>query len=113
MSAARPSGPLPPVPCGGVGELAQASRAVAVERSAGQAVQLVIAAAALVSLGISAYAPAVGMLLLVVVVACAAVVVAARRSARVRVVIGRELTILRIALGDLPTTRRAVRLAAS
>ena len=90
----------------GVGELAQASRAVAVERSAGQAVQLVVAAVALVSLGMSAYAPAVGVLLLVVVVACAAVVVAARRSARVRVVIGRELAILRIALGDLPTIVR-------
>ena len=93
----------------GVGELAQASRAVAVERSAGQAVQLVIAGVALVSLGMTAYAPAVGVLLLVVVVACAAVVVAARRSARVRVVIGRELAILRIALGDLPTIARVVR----
>ena len=89
----------------GVGDLAQASRAVALERSAGQAVQLVIAAVALVSLGMSAYAPAVGVLLLAVV-ACAAVVVAARTSARVRGVIGRELTVLRIALGDLPTIAR-------
>jgi len=90
----------------GIGELAQASRAVVVERSAGQVVQLVIAGVALVSLGMSAYAPAVGVLMLVVVVACAAVVVAARRSARIRVVIGRELTILRIALGDFPTIVR-------
>jgi uncharacterized membrane protein YbhN (UPF0104 family) len=90
----------------GVGDLAQASRAVAVERSAGQAVQLVIAAVALVSLGLWAYAPAVGVLLLVVVIACVAVVVAARRSARVRVVIGREVGLLRIALGDLPTIAR-------
>lgn len=90
----------------GVGDLAQASRAVAVERSAGQAVQLVIAAVALVSLGLSAYAPAVGLLLLVVAVACATVLVAARRSARVRVVIGREVGLLRIALGDLPTIAR-------
>lgn len=85
------------------GQLAQAARAVAIERSAGQAVQLVIAAVALVSLGMSAYAPAVGVLLLVMVVACAAVVVAARASARVRAVIRREVTMLRVALGDLRT----------
>ena len=87
----------------GVSQIAQASRAVAIERSAGQAVQLVIAAVALVSLGLSAYAPAVGVLLLVLVVACAAVAVAAGASVRVRAVIQRELTTLRIALGDLRT----------
>lgn len=89
----------------GVSQIAQASRAVAIERSAGQAVQLGIAAMALVSLGMSAYAPAVGVLLLVLVlvIACAAVAVAAGASVRVRAVIQRELTMLRIALGDLRT----------
>lgn len=87
----------------GVGQIAHASRAVAIERSAGQIVQVVIAAVALVSLGLSAYAPAVGVLLLVLVIACAAAVVAARASVRVRAVARRELGMLRIALGDLRT----------
>lgn len=85
------------------GQMAQAARAVAIERSAGQVVQLLIAAVALVSLGLWAYAPAVGVLLLVLVVACAAAVVAAGSSARVRAVIRRELTMLRVALGDVRT----------
>lgn len=90
----------------GVGQIAHASRAVAIERSAGQIVQVVIAAVALVSLGLSAYAPAVGVLLLVLVIACAAAVVAARASVRVRAVARRELGMLRIALGDLRTLAR-------
>ncbi|KAA9107807.1 lysylphosphatidylglycerol synthase transmembrane domain-containing protein [Microbacterium rhizomatis] len=85
------------------GQIAQASRAVAIERSAGMIVQLVIAAVALVSLGLSAYAPAVGVLLLVLVVASGAVVLTARASARVRAVLVRELAMLRVALGDLRT----------
>jgi uncharacterized membrane protein YbhN (UPF0104 family) len=92
------------------GRLAQASRAVAVERSAGQAVQLVIALGGLVLLGLSAYAPAVGVLLLVVGVACAGVIVAATVNSRARVAVRRELGILRVALGDL---RTAVTVAAA
>src|SRR4051794_9762303 len=44
-----------------VSHVAQASRAVAAERAAGQIVQLVIAAVVLVSVGVTAYAPAVGI----------------------------------------------------
>lgn len=68
-----------------------ASRAVAGERGAGQIVQIALAAACLVPLGVSAYAPAVGVVLLAVVVACVAIVVAAAASGRVRAVALREL----------------------
>ena len=90
------------------GRLAQASRAVVVERSAGQAVQLTIVAGGLAWLGLSAYAPAVGVLLVVVGVACAGVIVAATVNTRARAAVRRELSMLRIALGDLRTALTVV-----
>jgi uncharacterized membrane protein YbhN (UPF0104 family) len=86
-----------------VSHLAQASRAVAAERSAGQAVQLAIAAAVLVTLGMSVYAPAVGIVLMLGVVAGAGVFVAALVSTRARVRIQHELGVLRTAFADLRT----------
>jgi uncharacterized membrane protein YbhN (UPF0104 family) len=80
-------------------QLGNASRAVAAERGAGQVVQLVLAAVVLASLGISAYAPAVGVMLLAVLVACAGVAAAALFSARVRSVVVRELGHLAAAFG--------------
>ena len=85
------------------GRVGQASRAVAAERSAGQAVQLVLAAVVLAILGMSAYAPAVGTALLVVVVACAALAIAATTNRRARAVITRELAALRQAFGTVRT----------
>ena len=85
------------------GRVAQASRAVAAERTAGQAVQLVLAAAVLAILGMSAYAPAVGTALLVVVVACAAIAIAATTSRRARAAVTHELVTLRQAFGDVRT----------
>ncbi|MEU1973028.1 lysylphosphatidylglycerol synthase transmembrane domain-containing protein [Microbacterium sp. NPDC019599] len=77
--------------------LGDASRAVAAERTAGQAVQLVLAAAVLVSLGVSAYARAVGVVLLAIVAACAVLAVAAAVNPRARRVILAELGRLRTA----------------
>jgi len=85
------------------GRVAQASRAVAAERTAGQAVQLVLAAVVLAVLGMSAYAPAVGTALLVVVVACAAIAIAATTSRRARAAVRHELVTLRQAFGDVRT----------
>jgi uncharacterized membrane protein YbhN (UPF0104 family) len=85
------------------GRVGQASRAVAAERSAGQAVQLVLAAVVLAVLGMSAYAPAVGTALLVVVVACAAIAIAATTNRRARAAIARELAALRQAFGTVRT----------
>ncbi|WP_347103704.1 lysylphosphatidylglycerol synthase domain-containing protein [Microbacterium sp. 4R-513] len=80
-----------------VESVANASRAVAAERTAGQAVQLVLAAVVLASLGVWAYAPAVGVMLLAVLVACAGVVLAAAISRRARAALQRELAHLRSA----------------
>jgi uncharacterized membrane protein YbhN (UPF0104 family) len=80
-----------------VDQLANASRAVAAERGAGQAVQLVLAAVVLAALGISAYAPAVGVMLVAVVVACAGVAAAAALSLRIRALVLRELRQVRAA----------------
>jgi len=77
----------------------QASRAVVAERMAGQAVQLLLAAVVLVSIGMSAYAPAVGIVVLAVAVACVGLVVAASVSLRARAALGRELATLRFAFG--------------
>ena len=93
------------------GRVAQASRAVAAERSAGQAVQLVLAAVVLAVLGMSAYAPAVGTALLVVVVACAAIAVAATTNRRARAAIRRELVALRQAFGTVRTVLAVVALS--
>jgi uncharacterized membrane protein YbhN (UPF0104 family) len=86
--------------------LAQASRAVAAERAAGQAVQFVLALVVLVSLQLWAYAPPVGIVLLVVVVAGVGLIAAAKLSARVRAVAVRELSQLRIAFGGAGTIAR-------
>lgn len=86
-----------------VNRIPQASRAVVAERMGGQVVQLALAAVVLVSLGMSAYAPAVGIMLLAVVVACAGLIVAAAGSVRARTAIRRELTTLRLAFGTVGT----------
>lgn len=86
-----------------VSHVAQASRAVAAERAAGQVVQVVLAAVVLISLGMTAYAPAAGILLLIVVGAIAAVGVAAAVSRRVRAAVGREIAALRLAFGAIRT----------
>jgi len=91
-----------------VSQVPQASRAVAAERAAGQAVQLVVAGGVLVSLGMSAYAPAVGIVLVAVAVACAGLAGVAAVSARVRIAIGRELAALRSAFGSLRTVLTVV-----
>ena len=86
-----------------VSRVPQASRAVVAERAAGQAVQLVLAAVVLVSVGMSGYAPAVSTVLLAVAVAC---VGARRRSGSQRAcppAITRELTTLRSAFGTVGT----------
>lgn len=92
----------------GVGRIAQASRAVAAERAAGQAVQLALAVVVLVSLGVAAYSAGVGIMLLAVVAVCAGVVVAAALSTRARTAIRRELTILRDALGSVGTVAKVI-----
>lgn len=86
-----------------VSRIPQASRAVVAERAAGQAVQLLIAGVVLVSLGMSAYAPAVGIVLLAVAVACVGLAGAAALSVRLRAGIGRELATLRSAFGSVRT----------
>jgi uncharacterized membrane protein YbhN (UPF0104 family) len=86
-----------------VSHVAQASRAVAAERAAGQIVQLVIAGVVLVSVGVTAYAPAVGIALLAAVGAVAAVGFAAAVSRPVRAAISRELAALRLAFGAIGT----------
>jgi len=86
-----------------VSTVPQASRAVVAERMAGQAVQLLLAAVVLVSIGMSAYAPAVGIVVLAVAVACVGLVVAAAVSARARVAMRRELATLRFAFGTAGT----------
>jgi glycosyltransferase 2 family protein len=89
-----------------VSRVSQASRAVVAERGAGQAVQLVLAAVVLVSVGMSGYAPAVSTVLIAVAVACAGVIVAAAVSARARLAITRELATLRSAFGTVGTVVR-------
>lgn len=86
-----------------VSHLPQASRAVVAERAAGQTVQLAFAAVLLVLLGMSAYAPAVGIVLVGVAVACAGLAVAAAASLRVRAAIAYELATVRLAFGSLRT----------
>jgi uncharacterized membrane protein YbhN (UPF0104 family) len=84
----------------GVGRLAQASRAVAAERAVGQAVQLVLAAIVVVSLGLWDYAPGVGIVVLALAVVCVCVIIAARVSLRARTAIRREIEILRVGVGS-------------
>lgn len=90
-----------------VDQVAQAARAVAAERMVGQAVQLLLAFVVLASIGISAYAPAMGLLLVLVGVVGAAAI-AAVVSRRVRTMLQREWTILRDALGTVGTIVRVV-----
>ncbi len=93
-----------------VGELAHASRAVAAERAAGQAVQLILAVVMLVSLQLWAYAPAVGIVLLTVVAVAglivAAALVAGAFGTRARGAVRRELTHLRVAFGSVGAITR-------
>ena len=91
-----------------VSQVAQASRAVVAERSAGQVVQFVLAAVVLVSLGMSAYAPAVGIVVLVVAGVCVAAFVAAAMSTRVRVAIRRELAAQRTAFASASTLVKVI-----
>lgn len=81
-----------------VEQLAQAGRAVAGERAAGQVVQLSLTVGVLVALGASAYAPAMGIVL-VAVAGATAVAAIATVSRRARAVIARELRLVRDALG--------------
>ncbi|TDN91693.1 lysylphosphatidylglycerol synthase transmembrane domain-containing protein [Microbacterium sp. BK668] len=80
-----------------VRQVGDASRAVVAERTAGQTVQLVVAAVVLASLGVWAYAPAVGVMVLAVLVVCAGVVLAATLSRRARTTLLRELQRIRAA----------------
>ncbi|MCC2031078.1 lysylphosphatidylglycerol synthase domain-containing protein [Microbacterium allomyrinae] len=86
----------------GVDQVAQAARAVAAERASGQAVQLVLAVAVVVSVGFSAYAPGMAVLL-VLCGAVVVVIVAAAVSRRTRLALGREVAILRGAFGSVGT----------
>lgn len=85
-----------------VQRVGQASRAVVVERAAGQVVQLVLAFVVLAVVGASAYAPAMGIVLVAVAVVTAVAAIATV-SGRARAAIGRELRVLRGALGSVRT----------
>ncbi|WP_127476612.1 lysylphosphatidylglycerol synthase domain-containing protein [Microbacterium sulfonylureivorans] len=85
-----------------VDQVAHAARAVAVERASGQAVQFVLAIALVVSIGISAYAPVMALLLVSFAVVVVTVAISAA-SPRVRVVLVREASILRTAFGSVGT----------
>jgi glycosyltransferase 2 family protein len=81
-----------------VSRLAQASRAVVAERAAGQVVQFVLAVVVVVSLGLSDYAPGVGIVVVALAVVCVSVVIAAGVSGRARAAVVREWVILRDAM---------------
>lgn len=88
-------------------QVAQAVRAVAAERASGQAVQLVLAVAVVASIGFSAYAPAMALLL----VSCGIVAVVggiAMVSGRVRRALARELALVRVAFGTIGTVLTVV-----
>lgn len=90
-----------------VDRVAQAARAVVVERTAGQAVQLVLAAVAVVSIGFSAYAPPMALLLVSLGVVLA-LTAAAMLSGRIRRAVARELGILREAFRTVSTVLTVV-----
>jgi uncharacterized membrane protein YbhN (UPF0104 family) len=90
-----------------VEEVAQASRAVAAERAAGQVVQVALALAVLAALGASAASPAAAVGLVLAGIAATVGVVAAV-SRRARTAIGRELTVLRSAFASAGTVVRVV-----
>jgi uncharacterized membrane protein YbhN (UPF0104 family) len=90
-----------------VEQFAQATRAVAAERAVGQAVQVVLATAVLAVAGASAYAPAMVLLLCIGVLALVAAI-AALASRRLAAAVGRELAMLRLALGAPGTLVRVV-----
>ncbi|WP_157536947.1 lysylphosphatidylglycerol synthase transmembrane domain-containing protein [Microbacterium sp. Root180] len=90
-----------------VDQVAQASRAVAAERAAGQAVQLALALAVLVIAGSTAAASAFAVLgVVVAIIAVLAIVAAASRRARTAVT--RELAVLRSAFSSVGTVLRVV-----
>lgn len=82
-----------------VDRVAQSARAVAAERAAGQAVQLVAAVVVLAAVGSWTYAPVLGVLVLAALAVAAVVAV----SRRVRSAVGHELAILREAFGSVTT----------
>lgn len=88
-----------------VAQVAQASRAVAAERAAGQAVQLALAIAVLLAIGASAAGSAV-MVVAVVAMLLAVLAVAAGVSRRVRGALLRELAVLRDAFASAGTVLR-------
>lgn len=90
-----------------VAQLAQASRAVAAERAAGQAVQLVLALAVLAAIGATASASAWTVGLVVAGIATVLALVAAV-SRRVRTVLARELAVLGSAFASIGTVLRVV-----
>lgn len=91
-----------------VEHVAQAARAVAAERAAGQAVQLALALAVLAIAGATAAAPALAVLGVVVaivaIVAVLALIVGVSRRARTAV--ARELAVLRSAFASVGTVLR-------
>lgn len=90
-----------------VEQVGQAARAVAAERTAGQAVQVVLALVVVASIGFSAYAPAMALLWVSLgVVAVVAAVTSA--SSRVRRRLAREAVILRDAFGTVGTVLAVV-----
>lgn len=90
-----------------VDQVAQAVRAVAAERGAGQTVQIVLALVVVASIGFSAYAPAMALLWLSLgIVAVVATVAVASGRARRR--LAREAVILRNAFGTIGTVLAVV-----
>lgn len=90
-----------------VDQVAQAVRAVAAERGAGQTVQVVLALVVVASIGFSAYAPAMALLWLSLgIVAVVATVAVASGRARRR--LAREAVILRNAFGTIGTVLAVV-----
>ncbi|MGN8552975.1 UNVERIFIED_CONTAM: flippase-like domain-containing protein [Microbacterium sp. SLM126] len=89
----------------GVDQVAQASRAVAAERAAGQAVQLALALAVLVIAGATAAASAFAVLGVVVAIIAVLAIVAAV-SRRARTAFARELVVLRSAFASVGTVLR-------
>ncbi|MFD0789761.1 lysylphosphatidylglycerol synthase domain-containing protein [Microbacterium insulae] len=82
-----------------VAAVPQAARAVAAERTAGQAVQLVLAVAVLAAIGVSAAGPALAVLGVVAALAGVAAVVCAV-SRRARAALAREAAMLRVAFSS-------------
>lgn len=85
----------------GAGATANAARAVAAERAAGQAVQLIAAVVVLLVLQEFASLSALGVAVLAFIGIAAAVAVVAAASRRVRAFLGREVALMRTAFGSV------------